>query len=148
MSMRAPSLYSVLLSLVLFAGADEVWLKNGNVIEGNVVEKGDRLEIATGGGRMTIDPSQVDRIPGRSPVPTSTRSAPRGLRRTTWRATATSPAGARSTTSRSSVERSSRSSCASTRTTLRRARPLAFSGSWGAGSRFLRGGRTTRPGTS
>lgn len=60
---------SLVLALLLPAAlakpacwADEVHLKNGSVIEGDVAEKGDQVEIATSGGVMTLDRSQVERI--------------------------------------------------------------------------------------
>lgn len=52
----------VALALLAAASADEVYLKNGSVIEGDVSERGERVEIATGGGVMTIERSQVERI--------------------------------------------------------------------------------------
>lgn len=59
---RLSRLRALFLAVALPAAADEVFLRNGNVIEGDVAEKGEKVEIATCGGVVTIDRSDVERV--------------------------------------------------------------------------------------
>ncbi|MEK7865953.1 MAG: hypothetical protein AAB434_04665 [Planctomycetota bacterium] len=62
MPLRRLLLRSIVFAILLPAGADEVYLKNGSVIEGDVAERGERVEVTTGGGVLTLERSQVERI--------------------------------------------------------------------------------------
>ncbi len=53
-------LFVVLLPQVLVA--DRVYLKDGTKITGKVIDKGDKIEVETGYGRLTIDKSEISRI--------------------------------------------------------------------------------------
>ncbi len=58
--MRLPLALALLLAAA--AAADEVWLKNGSMIEGDVTERGAKVEVTVSGGTMTIDRASVDHI--------------------------------------------------------------------------------------
>lgn len=55
--------WALLVVCAGLASADEVWLKNGNIITGEiVVERSDRVILETAGGKMTIMRDQIDKV--------------------------------------------------------------------------------------
>ncbi len=54
--------FAVALLLATIAAADVVHLRNGGKIEGRVTDKGDRVEVQTAEGTVTIEKTQIERI--------------------------------------------------------------------------------------